>query len=536
MTSALTPSERALQGLPPHLRRFAVRQDYGAYTPRDQAVWRHILRRLVRHLATRAHPSYLRGLEATGIGTERIPSMDEMNEKLARLGWSAVSVRGFIPPAVFTELQAIRVLAIAGDIRTHEHIEYTPAPDIVHESAGHAPILADPAYAAFLQAAGELGFRAIASAEDQDVYGAIRALSIVKEDPAATPGEIAASERRLEEATASRREVSEATRASRLYWWTAEYGLVGARDDPKIFGAGLLSSIGESTHCFSDEVERIPLDASAADVEYDITRMQPQLFVARDFEQLREVVEELARTLAWRRGGDYGLRQALSARTVNHLVLDDGGAVTGVVEALHPGARFAGPGLSTALAALRGPALLSRAGRALGPPTDLPALVAFGEAHLPQEGLFRLSFESGLALSGRMAGGGTATELRASVGSRELDVPPQALLLASPALPSVAGGPGDPGAWDERLGAPVPNEEGEARARAHKASALAPRLAELYRQVRALRESGPADPTRLAEIAAEAQRFPDDWLLRAEVDELTTGDPVRPGTAAARRA
>src|SRR5512144_467759 len=275
MSTTLTPSERATHSLPLHLRRYVVPQDYAAYTPRDQAVWRHILGRLVRHLASRAHPSYLRGLEATGIGTERIPSMDEINDKLARLGWSAVSVRGFIPPAAFTELQSLRVLAIAGDIRTHEHIEYTPAPDIVHESAGHAPILADPSYAAFLQAAGELGFRAIASAEDQDVYEAIRALSIVKEDPAATPGEVAEAQRRLEQAGASRRFVSEATRASRLYWWTAEYGLVGTLDDPKIYGAGLLSSIGESAHCLLPEVRKLPLSLACADVEFDITRMQP---------------------------------------------------------------------------------------------------------------------------------------------------------------------------------------------------------------------------------------------------------------------
>src|SRR5262245_21286561 len=118
-------SERAWERLPPHLRRYVVTQDYQAYTPRDHAVWRHILRRLRSHLADKAHPDYLAGLAATGIGTERIPSLDEMNERLARLGWAAVPVRGFIPPEVFTELQSLGVLAIAADIRTLEHIDYT---------------------------------------------------------------------------------------------------------------------------------------------------------------------------------------------------------------------------------------------------------------------------------------------------------------------------------------------------------------------------------------------------------------------------
>jgi phenylalanine-4-hydroxylase len=512
-----------------------VPQDYAAYTPRDQAVWRHILRRLVRHLSTRAHPSYLRGLEATGIGTERIPSMDEMNRKLERLGWSAVSVRGFIPPAVFTELQAIRVLAIAQDIRTHEHIEYTPAPDIVHESAGHAPILADPEYATFLQRAGELGFRAIASAEDDDVYQAIRALSIVKEDPAATREEVSAAEERLAGALRSRRFVSEATRASRLYWWTAEYGLVGPMGDPKIYGAGLLSSIGESTHCFSSEVERIPLDAGAAEVDFDITRMQPQLFVARDFAHLAEVVEALARTLSWRRGGDHGLDQAIAARTVNHLVLADGTEVTGVVRRRVEGARAPAGGLASALAVVDGPTQLSRSGRALAPPGELPVVVAFGDGPVPARGgPFSLRMASGLVLSGRAVGGAVA-ELRARVGSRELDVPPRAVLLATPSLPSVAGGPGDPGSWDERFGAQVPDGEGEARARAHRAGALPARLAALYAEVRAMRERGSIDRERLAAVEHEARAFPDDWLLRAELEELGAGraDEVaaRGGTA-----
>ena len=89
----MTAAERATDSLPAHLRRFVVDQDWGAYTPRDHAVWRHVLHRLVAHLRDRAHESYVRGLDATGIGTERVPRLEEMNEKLSRFGWSAVAVR-----------------------------------------------------------------------------------------------------------------------------------------------------------------------------------------------------------------------------------------------------------------------------------------------------------------------------------------------------------------------------------------------------------------------------------------------------------
>ncbi len=201
----MTPTEHAIQALPDHLQRFVVPQDCEAYTPRDHAVWRHILRRLTGHLKGKAVGTYLQGLEATGIGVERIPSLDEMNEKLARLGWSAVSVRGFIPPAVFTELQSLGVLAIAADIRTFEHVDYTPAPDIVHESAGHAPILSDSRYSEYLKRSGVVGFKAIASVEDQAVFQAIRTLSVVKEDPAATPEDVRMAEGQLQAASASRR-------------------------------------------------------------------------------------------------------------------------------------------------------------------------------------------------------------------------------------------------------------------------------------------------------------------------------------------
>src|SRR5438067_11898188 len=80
-----------------------------------------------------------------------------MNDILGRIDWGAVAVDGFIPPAAFMEFQAYKVLVIACDMRQIHHIEYTPAPDIVHEAAGHAPIIVDREYSNYLQRFGRSG-------------------------------------------------------------------------------------------------------------------------------------------------------------------------------------------------------------------------------------------------------------------------------------------------------------------------------------------------------------------------------------------
>ncbi len=525
MTQAVTPTQRAIERLPAHLRRYVVSQVHGAYTPRDHAVWRHILHRLTERLKDTAHASYLSGLAAAGIGLERIPSLDEMNTKLEALGWSAVGVRGFIPPAVFTELQSLGVLAIAADIHSHEHIDYTPAPDIVHESAGHAPILADRRYADYLKRCGEAGFRAIASVEDQAVYEAIRNLSVVKEDPAASEAEIRLAEERLRAASTSRRYVSESTKASRLYWWTAEYGLVGDLSAPKIYGAGILSSLGEATHCMSPDVAKVPLSLHCADTEYDITRMQPQLFVARDFDHLFEVLDAFEATLGWRRGGDHGLEEALRARTVNHLVLQSGIELTGKVVARIPARGELAPGLSTALARVEGPIQISQKGVATGRPWPGEALVAFGRGALPHRGAFSLDLPSGLFLTGFRVGEHEVINLRGHQDGRPLDLPSWSLLFLSEGLPSVAGGPADPGAWDAWFGdqSAVAEGEAEAQARERKASSLLTEVSDLYAGVRELREGGVPVPGRLQELLDRAGHHRDEWLLQAELAELEGG-------------
>ena len=309
----LEDNER-IKALPRYLKQFIVDQQYDKYTPVNHAVWRYVMRKNYAFLKDYAHESYLGGLRKTGIGIEKIPSITDMNEILDRIGWAAVTVDGFIPPAAFMAYQAYHVLVIAADMRQINHIEYTPAPDIIHEAAGHAPIIAEPEYAEYLRRIGLVGSKAMSSKKDYELYEAIRHLSILKETPDADPIEVDRAEKDVEFKQSNLGEPSEMTLLSRLHWWTVEYGLIGDINRPKIFGAGLLSSIGEATNCMTDKVKKLPYNLDTANYAFDITKMQPQLFVTPDFKHLNTVVDEFSNDMAYKVGGMSGLKKAIECQ------------------------------------------------------------------------------------------------------------------------------------------------------------------------------------------------------------------------------
>lgn len=316
--------------LPKHLHKFVVKQPYEEYTPQNQAVWRYVMRMNVDYLSKVAHTSYLAGLEKTGISIETIPYMEGMNRILKEIGWAAVSVDGFIPPNAFMEFQAYNVLVIASDMRTINHIEYTPAPDIIHEAAGHAPIISNPEYAEYLRRFGEIGSKAISSAKDYEMYEAIRLLSILKEDPNSDEDEISAAQEKVEFLQENMGELSEMAQIRNLHWWTVEYGLIGTLENPKIYGAGLLSSIGESAWCMQDTVKKVPYSIEAANVSFDITKPQPQLFVTPDFAYLSLVLDEFANTMALRTGGLKGIQKLIDSKSLGTIELTTGIQISGV--------------------------------------------------------------------------------------------------------------------------------------------------------------------------------------------------------------
>ncbi|MBI6119410.1 aromatic amino acid hydroxylase [Salegentibacter maritimus] len=322
-------SNAILDRLPAHLQQYIKPQNYDDYSPINHAVWRYVMRKNVDYLSKVAHESYLEGLKQTGISIDHIPNMYGMNRILKEIGWAAVAVDGFIPPAAFMEFQAFNVLVIASDIRQLEHIEYTPAPDIIHEGAGHAPIIANPEYAEYLRRFGEIGCKAISSARDYEIYEAIRHLSIIKEAEDTPQEEIEAAEKKVDKLQNETAELSEMAQIRNLHWWTVEYGLIGSIENPKIYGAGLLSSIGESAWCMTDKVKKIPYSIEACKQEFDITKPQPQLYITPDFAHLSLVLEEFANKMALRRGGLEGIKKLINSKNLGSIELSTGLQISG---------------------------------------------------------------------------------------------------------------------------------------------------------------------------------------------------------------
>lgn len=535
-------SNPLIDRLPKHLKQFIIPQDYTDYTPINQAVWRYVMRKNVNYLSKVAHQSYLEGLEKTGLEIDSIPNMYGMNRILKEIGWAAVAVDGFIPPSAFMEFQAYNVLVIACDIRQLEHIEYTPAPDIIHEGAGHAPIIANPEYAEYLRRFGEIGCKAISSSRDYELYEAVRLLSIVKEAEGTSDEEIKAAEDQVEFLQNNMGELSEMSKIRNLHWWTVEYGLIGTVENPKIYGAGLLSSIGESAWCMTDEVKKIPYDISAADQSFDITKPQPQLYVTPDFAQLSSVLEEFANKMALRTGGLSGIQKLITSKAMGTAELSTGlqisGIFTNVIEnegkpvyiqttgktalsyrekelvghgtASHP------DGFGSPIGMLKG---INLAIEDMGP-RDLRAYDIYEGEQIT------LEFEGNIKVSGEIITG--TRNLQGEIllikfknctvthGETVLFAPEWGIydMAVGKKITSAFSGPADVSSFDMITHVPSSHTIKQ------KKSSKREELENLYLNIRNLREGKPAEITLKEAFGAVTASHEKDWLLSVEIAEL----------------
>lgn len=242
---------------------WTIPQRWADYSGDEHAIWNRLFRRQQAQLEDRVVGAFKEGVHALGLGAHGIPRFEALNERLNALtGWSVVPVPGIVPEEIFFHHLANRQFVAGRFIRTLAQLDYLEEPDVFHDVFGHVPLLADPAYARYMQAYGEAGVRAR--------RGAIL-------------GQLA-----------------------RLYWYTVEFGLMRSGDQLRLFGAGIVSSNGESEYALdSPEPLRIGFDVQRTmRTDYRIDSFQQNYFVIESFEDLvrltadadfTDLYEELAR-------------------------------------------------------------------------------------------------------------------------------------------------------------------------------------------------------------------------------------------------
>ena len=225
---------------------WTIAQDWDAFSADEHRVWDILFARQEAMLPGRAASAFLRGIDVLKLSQPGIPDYRELNAALiAATGWQVVAVPGLVPDAVFFDHLANRRFPAGNFIRRADQLDYLQEPDVFHDVFGHVPMLADAAFADYMQAYGRGGLRSLE-------FGALHKLA-------------------------------------RLYWYTVEFGLIAEADGLRIYGAGIVSSYGESLFALEDaSPHRIAFDLlRVMRTEYRIDDYQQNYFVINSLDQLR---------------------------------------------------------------------------------------------------------------------------------------------------------------------------------------------------------------------------------------------------------
>ncbi|HET7086015.1 MAG TPA: phenylalanine 4-monooxygenase [Rhizomicrobium sp.] len=247
--------------VPPHASPdWTIPQEWNRYSAQEHAVWDRLFARQSGMLKGRVTRSFLKGLEVLKLSRPGIPDFAELSERLRRLtGWSVVAVPGLVPDAVFFEHLANRRFVAGRFIRRPDQLDYLQEPDVFHDLFGHVPLLSDPAFADYMQAYGAGGLKALR-------FGALHKLA-------------------------------------RLYWYTVEFGLIREDGALKLYGAGIVSSFGESVYALDDPApNRVLFNLERVmRTQYRIDDYQQTYFVIDSFEDLRHQTADADFTPLYRR-------------------------------------------------------------------------------------------------------------------------------------------------------------------------------------------------------------------------------------------
>lgn len=230
---------------------WTIPQNWEAFRADEHAMWDRLFARQSEMLPGRAADAFLRGMDVLKLSKPGIPDYRELNERLiAATGWQVVAVPGLVPDAVFFDHLANRRFPAGNFIRSPEQLDYLQEPDVFHDVFGHVPMLADPVFADYMEAYGKGGLRSLG-------FDALDHLA-------------------------------------RLYWYTVEFGLIQQPEGLRIYGAGIVSSYGESIFALDDpSPNRIGFDLlRVMRTRYRIDDFQQNYFVIPNLEHLLKVTVE----------------------------------------------------------------------------------------------------------------------------------------------------------------------------------------------------------------------------------------------------
>lgn len=224
------------------------------YSETENKTWETVFKKLGILHSDLASSNYLRSKDALKFPQAKIPQLKKVNADLNKLsGFGVEPVEGLVDAQTFLSSFERKVMPCSQFIRHHLKPEYTPEPDIVHEVVGHVPMFVDPDFVEFSEMIG-------------------RAARLAKP--------------------------SDLTKLERLYWFTVEFGLIKEKGKLKVYGAGLLSSVGEIVHCLSSEVERKNFEIEKVITQdYDFFKMQNTLFVIKSFKDLKNQSEKFLKQI-----------------------------------------------------------------------------------------------------------------------------------------------------------------------------------------------------------------------------------------------
>jgi phenylalanine-4-hydroxylase len=223
-----------------------MKQNFELYTKEDQHVWNLLFERQWNNLQEKGSTVYLKSLSEMQdvINKDELPHFQKINQWFeGRTGWSINVVPGLIPVNDFFELLSKKKFCSSTWLRSIKNMDYLEEPDMFHDIFGHIPLLADPVFSSFMEAFGKLG---VENKENELIV----------------------------------------LQLQRLYWFTIEFGVINEQTI-KSYGAGIMSSFGETNHVASGKVNFKPFDIQEIiQTPFKTDEIQTTYFVLESFEQL----------------------------------------------------------------------------------------------------------------------------------------------------------------------------------------------------------------------------------------------------------